>query len=546
MQFINRFFTWLYTARWLPWLVLAVSLATTYQLWRGARDAAEAASETDFYFQAHEAKDVLELHIRDCEQLLRGAAGLFVASQAVERDEFQKYVEMLDIAHNFPGIQALSFSLVVPEAQKDAHVLAMRKAGFANYTVQPTTSRNSYLPLIYVEPFVGLNKRALGMDYAADPVRRVAMEQARDLDSAVLSGRLAQQNWSDEQTDFMMFFPIYKNGLPHDTVEQRRANLYGYVSAALQMSEVMRHTLADTPDMLDIEIYDGAEMNGRTRVYDNDGIPRVGGATTARFQSIQRIEVAAHDWMVVTTSLPRFDSFIDQDKPRFVAIIGEVMSVLLTLFTWLLVRDRTRALRAEQIAQHELEERRHIEEQVRHLAYYDALTELPNRTLLMDRLQHAISRSARDKTPLAVMFIDLDDFKPVNDRYGHEAGDILLKQVAQRLQGCVRKSDTVARIGGDEFVVLLSSTEKEQDAQSVAEKILLAIKQPYLLSELGLKTTLSSVSVSISASIGVAIYPEHGMDEKILLIHADIAMYAAKQQGCNNVQTYREGMRLSR
>lgn len=173
--------------------------------------------------------------------------------------------------------------------------------------------------------------------------------------------------------------------------------------------------------------------------------------------------------------------------------------------------------------------RKEMEERMRHLAHYDALTELPNRALITDRLQQAVIKARRDKTHMAVMFLDLDKFKPVNDNWGHDIGDLLLKQVAQRLLVCVRASDTVARIGGDEFIVLLPTIEQELDTTVVAEKILHALKQPF---------DVAGHVLNISGSIGIAVYPEHGDDEKLLLINADIAMYHAKKDGRNDYRLY--------
>jgi diguanylate cyclase (GGDEF)-like protein/PAS domain S-box-containing protein len=167
--------------------------------------------------------------------------------------------------------------------------------------------------------------------------------------------------------------------------------------------------------------------------------------------------------------------------------------------------------------------RKAAEEEIRHLAFYDPLTSLPNRRLLHDRLHQAVIRAKRGNGRLALMFLDLDKFKPVNDKLGHQAGDELLRAVAQRLQACVRESDTVARIGGDEFVVLLPSIEAAQDALGVAEKIHAALKLPFALPQ--------GQSVSISSSAGIAIYPEHGRDEAALTSHADAAMYQAKTTG---------------
>jgi diguanylate cyclase (GGDEF)-like protein/PAS domain S-box-containing protein len=169
------------------------------------------------------------------------------------------------------------------------------------------------------------------------------------------------------------------------------------------------------------------------------------------------------------------------------------------------------------------------EERMHHLAHYDALTGLSNRTLFADRLRQAISTAKRDKGHAALIFIDLDKFKPVNDELGHDIGDLLLKEVAHRLHNCVRESDTVSRIGGDEFVVLLPNVDAAEDAMPVAEKILYSLNLPF---------ELVGNNISISASLGVAIYPEHGSDEKMLTKNADSAMYNAKNNGRNNVCLY--------
>ena len=163
-------------------------------------------------------------------------------------------------------------------------------------------------------------------------------------------------------------------------------------------------------------------------------------------------------------------------------------------------------------------------EQLRHLSFHDELTELPNRVLLSDRMQQAIAVAKRDKVQMVLMFIDLDKFKPINDALGHAIGDLLLKETATRIQNCLRESDTAARIGGDEFVVLLLAIVEKQDAMSIAEKICGTLNQPF---------ELSGNRVHISSSIGIAVYPENGTDEKTLLKNADAAMYYAKKSGGN-------------
>lgn len=169
-------------------------------------------------------------------------------------------------------------------------------------------------------------------------------------------------------------------------------------------------------------------------------------------------------------------------------------------------------------------------DEIERLAYYDHLTHLPNRRLFHDRMQVAIMHARRESARLALMLIDLDKFKPVNDNLGHAVGDLLLKAVARRMHACLRDSDTLARLGGDEFVVILPEVASEQGALTVAEKIRLALNEPFVLA--------GGYQVSIACSIGVAIYPDHGSDEKRLSKNVDDAMYVAKEMGRNCVRMF--------
>lgn len=179
----------------------------------------------------------------------------------------------------------------------------------------------------------------------------------------------------------------------------------------------------------------------------------------------------------------------------------------------------------------DISEHKEAAERMHRMAHYDVLTGLPNRALFSDRMQQALALARRDKMRLALMFIDLDRFKPINDTLGHYIGDLLLNEVARRMQDCLRESDTAARVGGDEFVVLLPAIETGLDALAVAEKIRLALYQPF---------ELAGHSLHISSSIGVAVYPEHGSEEGVLLKNADIAMYLAKAAGRNVVKLFPE------
>ena len=206
------------------------------------------------------------------------------------------------------------------------------------------------------------------------------------------------------------------------------------------------------------------------------------------------------------------------DDAFLAELIGVAALGLLGVTVVLSAFDAARAARTEALAL-ALQARN---EQLRAAALYDALTGLPNRVLLDERLIQAVRRSERSGKPFAVMFVDLDRFKPVNDAYGHDVGDRLLKAVSERMQSCVRGEDTVARAGGDEFIVLLAELGRGPDAGVVGEKMLKELARPF---EVG------PHQLDIGASIGISVYPDDAREVKTLLLHADAAMYQAKHAG---------------
>jgi diguanylate cyclase (GGDEF)-like protein/PAS domain S-box-containing protein len=197
------------------------------------------------------------------------------------------------------------------------------------------------------------------------------------------------------------------------------------------------------------------------------------------------------------------------------------------------IHDRRGQVSGAVMVFHDVSAARAMTLRMAYLAQYDSLTELPNRVLMHDRLAEAIVLSSRNHRRLAVLFVDLDRFKHINDSLGHAIGDQLLQSVARRLFTCVRSSDTVSRLGGDEFVILLWEERQAQDAAVVAGKILTALRQPH---------SIDKHVVQITASIGIVTFPDDGADAETLLKNADLAMYYAKGRGRDNYQFFRPDM----
>lgn len=493
----------------LPLAMFVLSLLVTLSLVRDARRVSEKFLQDDFAYRVQEINDTIYRRMQLYEQVLRGTQGLFLASGHVSREEFRKYINTLEVQRNYPGVEGIGFALAISPGNMPEHVQAMRSSGYPHYDIKPAGERDFYTSIIYLEPFAGRNLHAFGFDMYSEARRREAMERARDSNQPVMSQKthLVQEIEANVQAGFLMYLPVYRSGSPSATVEQRRENLLGWVYAPFRMNDLMRGMEGVRTGELDVEIYDGSKLDDAGLMYDSNQL--VSGARhPGKFSRVESLHIAGHQWLVAITSLAPYERQVRDDRAELMLRGGLGISLLLSLLVWFFLDDRARALQAA--------------DQAMRLALYDALTGLPNRKLLSERLALALSKARRDHGMVALLFIDLDKFKPVNDEYGHAIGDLLLKDVARRLQHCMRESDTVGRIGGDEFVALLATVEGRQGANTAADKILRELTRPF---------EIVGHRLEIGGSIGVALYPEHGEDATALLKSADMAMYDAKNSG---------------
>lgn len=626
-------------------LVLLTGFVAVYLLQHAALNAARRVHQDDFDYQGREIALRIEQRLASYEQVLRGIRGLYVASERVERNEFHDYVTSLDLAKRYPGIQGVGFSLIIRPKERASHIESIRRQGFPSYTLYPEGARRLYTSIIYIEPFAGRNLRAFGYDMYSEPVRRAAMEQARDQDKSIMSDKvtLIQETEQEVQPGFLMYLPVYRSNSAHETVADRRANVIGWVYAAFRMNDLMRGILGQQVNNLDLEIYDGKNANAETLMYDSrSGQGHIG---TPIFNYTSHIQPIGHDWTITLHSLPAFEANMDTGRITVLRTTGLLISLLLSLLVWQLASGRARALelakeitselrnsedqlkeaqRVAHIGSWELDmttghltwsdeiyrifeldpasfkvsyeaflnvvhpedrswvdltfkesianrsaygmeyrlllpdarvkyvhekgetsydkegrafraigtvqditEQKLTRERIERMAHYDTLTNLPNRALFYDRLRQALTLAKRSKGGLTLLYMDLDGFKAVNDTKGHHAGDLLLMGVAERLRKCVRESDTVSRLGGDEFTVILNGMHHHEEVVAVAQKIIHSISIPF---------DLEGSKADIGISIGIARYIEEADNEDDLVLRADQAMYAAKSAGKN---TYR-------
>ncbi len=626
------------------WLVLALALLVTVFVWQASERQLERRVEERFIYEAEKEGKVILTRMQAYEQVLRGAAALFAASDHVSRDEWRAYVDQLELDKSLPGIQGIGFARAIPPGGREAHERAVRAEGFPYYTVSPSGEREPMSSIVYLEPFDQRNRRAFGYDMYSEPVRREAMLRARDSGQPALSGKvtLVQEIDADIQPGFLIYVPVYRNDMPQDDLASRRAALLGFAYSPFRAHDLMNGVLRPSGRDVELELFDG-EARAENLLFASAEASR-----TARHTTDVELEIAGHVWTARVRSSRAFEESTAGVQPLLILAAGAGLDFSLLALLLINARHRRRmraaAMALEQsrdsyrtlvenvpgtvfrsqaeapwLAQHvssgiealvgappqeflrgeithrqfthpddmqmvvdavaravaehgtynveyrmrsrdnrirwvsergratygpggvaqwldgvilDVTDRKVAELAIRDLAFYDPLTGLPNRRLLIDRLAQELATTDRSGRYDALLFVDMDNFKAVNDGLGHDAGDLLLVEVAHRLRGNVRESDTVARLGGDEFVVILDDLADDDIqaaaiARQIGEKIIAALNEPFRLGRHLHRST---------PSIGITTFSGHRATVDELLRRADQAMYRAKSAGRNRLK----------
>ena len=494
--------------------LLLIGLFITGVLWSGARDNVAAELQLELDSRTREVIARIEESLLSHKRALRSAVALLKVAPQTTRDEFHIFVDHLQMDQNFPGLRTIGFIPLVPGDRKAQFIALAPGLGLPAFAITPAGTRTQYAPVLYLEPPTRRHAESIGKDMLADERFRASMEEARDSGEAALTSKITFETETDRsaQPGFYLFLPVYTTPHPPETVQARRAHLAGWIYGAVQMSSLMQPLRGERSRHLYIEIHDGDQISDATQLFDND--PALTAQSfTGKLQRVDTIALGERKWVVVTSAMPAFGQYINDDRPTLILQAGVACNLLLAMLAWLFLDDRLRAYQAAV--------------QAMRMALYDGLTGLPNRKLIQEHTKQALTRARRNGRRAAILFIDLDKFKPVNDTYGHAVGDALLKEVANRLQQCVRESDTVARLGGDEFVALLADLADSHGALRVAEKMRDCLSRPF---------KVEGHTVQIGGSIGGAIFPDDATDQEELLKRADAAMYEAKEAGRNTVR----------
>jgi PAS domain S-box-containing protein len=331
----------------LPWVVLALSLAMTLFFWnlydRGLREHAEAV----YLDRSAEVISRIIQRLRDDEQVLRGGAGLFNVSDAVSRDDWRRYFATLKLGEHYPGIQGMGFAQWLAPGEKDEHIRQVRAEGFPEYSVQPVGERPVYTAIVYLEPFDWRNQRAFGYDMFSEPVRRAAMERARDTGETAIAAPVAlvQETDQDPQSGLLMYVPIYQPDLPTGTVEERRRAILGFSYSPIRINDFVHGALGQMPSDLAFDLLVAGDGGTETRMFDS--LQAQGITLPPEYTPILRSRIPADayglDWRFDFQTLPLFAAEMNLGSSRPILAGGVTMSLLLALIAFILQAAQRRA-----------------------------------------------------------------------------------------------------------------------------------------------------------------------------------------------------------
>ncbi|MFA6195403.1 MAG: CHASE domain-containing protein [Sulfurimonas sp.] len=323
----------------MPPILMVVLFALSYQFYITMKENAVLELKSAFSLHSQKFKMLIEQRMTAYEHVLHGTKGLFIASGSVDRNEFKAYVNTLMLDKVFPGIQGIGYSMIVPADKKDELINKVRLEGFDSYTITPTTPRDFYTTIFYLEPFDVRNKKAFGYDMFSNPVRRVAMEKSRDDDKAVISAKvtLLQENEANVQAGFLMYVPIYEKNTKNETVDERREHIVGWVYAPFRINNLMQglKTYESEDEDFDIEIYDNGIINQQLLMYDSLESNKV-----PLFSNRIDIIIAGRNWTILIKSTPNFEKKLDLSKAELVLVFGILFSIFLVYIIFQLIITR--------------------------------------------------------------------------------------------------------------------------------------------------------------------------------------------------------------
>lgn len=475
-----------------------------------------------FEYLAKERAARLQTGIDRALEVLYATGALFDASTEVTRTEFDAFLG--DLIELHPDIHGIEWLPRVRASDRRLFETRARADGFADFviteqtgarTLGPAGPRAEYFPVFYAVPRER-NRRAFGFDSYSQADNDRVMDASRDTGAVLATAAFAPVQDPQARPSTVIYRPVYHGGRAPAEVAERRERLMGFVVALLRIPDVVDVAMRglDTAG-LDWILTDVTAPAGKrtilfhsSRTRKTSLLPPDVEAFDAALTTTVALTLPGREWQMQFRPSPAFYDRSGASRDRLILGVGLSLTALLAFYTG------SRARRAEEME---------------HIARCDYLTGLPNRALLAERLQQALAAAQREQHRMALLFLDLDRFKHINDSMGHSAGDRVLEQAALRLEQMLRMEDTLARMGGDEFVILLQHIHHEREAALLAEKLIQALAEPI---------EMHGVPIYLTTSIGISLYPQDAETVETLISNADAAMYRAKAAGRNTYQFY--------
>ena len=495
--------------RWgIPYALLTAGSALAIVVAVYVVSMVETGLRSTFLTDAQKARHEIEARLNAHFDVVQSTAALLTANNEINGAEFRAFVTALHLHQQYPGLSAIGYAPRVARRNVKTFLKLARMDG-TPLTTWADSSGPDFYPVMFLEPRDAGNRASIGFDLSADGMAWAAFERARDTGQSELtrSVALASPSGDPPGTTLLFLVPIFQRDARVTTVAERRSALAGFAVSLIDMDDML-HVVSTANESVAFQIYDNERPDAGAVHYSSATWRRLHG-----YQSAETVQVAGQPWQIIVRLAPQTDAALQAGQ----GTLGS--GLLLTILLFALTRAQVQAW--ESAARHQ--------EDLQRLALHDPLTDLPNRALLDDRLAKAIAASKRSGHRLAVLFLDVDYFKQVNDVWGHAVGDELLRSVAGRLLASVRRSDTVSRHGGDEFILLLTEIDRPQHAADRAYELMTAVTMPH---------RGAGHPIDITVSVGVSVYPDDGLEAATLLQAADAAMYQAKDRGRNMCQFF--------
>lgn len=516
---------------WFHWVIIVMSLVLTIIAWYFSQLQVDERRLALFNGQAKQVIELVQermINYRDA--LSAGVATIQANGGTISYSKWKSYVENLNLIEKYPGINGLGVIYQVLPNQLNTY-LKEQRIERPDYFIHPKHKESVYLPITYIIPVKG-NEKAVGLDMAHESNRFKAALKAEDTGMVQITAPITLIQDQAKTPGFLFYAPFYRGGV-YQTEQLRREHFAGMVYAPFIFKKLISGVLAKTKRSVGIKITDNQHI-----LYDelNKDHDEYDAKTNYKFSKL--IPMYGRLWSFDIWGSKSLKKTIGNTQPLTILIGGICIDILLLILFITISRSNKNAIEYANIMTAKLKEKTKTleisnqqltktKEQLEKLAHYDIITNLPNRRSFRSYLEKAIARAKENQMLIAVCFLDLDNFKQVNDNIGHTSGDKLLKAIADLLKPKLRDVDYLARLSGDEFGLIIEQISSSDKAAKIVSHYLKTVNQTI---------EIDKHEVNLSVSIGIAMYPHAGRNFEELIKHADIAMYNAKESGKN---TYR-------